>query len=149
MTHQIILIPGDGIGPEITKATTRILEHSGVKIHWEVVAAGMTALKKYRDPLPQEVIDSIDKNCVVLKGPMTTPVGKGFRNINVQNIANPSALILAAVMMLEYLDEHKAAKRIEREVARVIEKGEKVTKDINTNNFVGTAEFADAVIEEL
>jgi isocitrate dehydrogenase (NAD+) len=88
LVHQITLIPGDGIGPEITKATTRILDHSGVKIDWEVVEAGMTALEKYRDPLPQEV-------------------------------------------------------------ARVIEKSKKVTKDINSNNFVGTAEFADAVIEEL
>ncbi len=337
MAHQITLIPGDGIGPEITKATTRILDHSGVKIDWEVVEAGMTALEKYRDPLPQEVIDSIDKNCIVLKGPLTTPVGKGFRSINValrkefelyvnlrpaktykgiktlyfdhidllifrenleefysgiehyidnsksaaetigiitrkgserimryafeyakkhgrkkltvvhkanilkftgglfldiaeeiapeypeikfdnkivdnmamqmvmnpyqfdcivttnlfgdilsdlasglvgglgmapganigddvavfeavhgsapdiagQNIANPSALILAAVMMLEYINEAEAAKSIEQAVARVIEKAKKVTKDINSNNFVGTAEFADAVIEEM
>ncbi len=337
MTHQITLIPGDGIGPEITTAATKILENAGVKIDWEVVEAGMTALEKYRDPLPQEVIDSIDKNCIVLKGPLTTPVGKGFRSINValrkefelyvnqrpaktykgirtlyfdhidliifrenleefysgiehyidssksaaetigiitrkgseriiryafeyakkhsrkkitvvhkanilkftgglfldiaeeiapeypeikfdnkivdnmamqmvmnpyqfdcivttnlfgdilsdlasglvgglgmapganigddvavfeavhgsapdiagQNIANPSALILAAVMMLEYIDEREAAKRIEQALARVIEKGEKVTKDINPNKFLGTAEFADAVIEEL
>jgi len=337
LAHQITLIPGDGIGPEITKATTKILESAGVKIDWEVVEAGMTALEKYRDPLPQEVLNSIDKNCIVLKGPLTTPVGKGFRSINValrkefelyvnqrpaktfkgirtlyfdhidllifrenleefysgiehyidstksaaetigiitrkgseriiryafeyakkhgrkkltvvhkanilkftgglfldiaeeiapeypkikfdnkivdnmamqmvmnpyqfdcivttnlfgdilsdlasglvgglgmapganigddvaifeavhgsapdiagQNIANPSALILASVMMLEYLDEQEAAKNIENAVARVIEKGDKVTKDINPNNYVGTAGFADAVIEAL
>ena len=337
MAHQITLIPGDGIGPEITKAATKVLENAGVKIDWEVVEAGMTALEKYRDPLPQEVIDSIDKNCIVLKGPLTTPIGKGFRSINValrkefelyvnqrpaktfkgiktlyfdhidllifrenleefysgiehyidssksaaetigiitrkgseriiryafeyakkhgrkkltvvhkanilkftgglfldiaeeiapeypeilfddkivdnmamqmvmnpyqfdcivttnlfgdilsdlasglvgglgmapganigddvaifeavhgsapdiagQNIANPSALILAAVMMLEYIGEQEAAKRIERALARVIEKGEKVTKDINPDKFLGTAEFADAVIEEM
>ncbi len=336
MSHHITLIPGDGIGPEITKATTKVLEGAKVKIEWEVVEAGMTALEKYRDPLPQEVIDSIDKNCIVLKGPLTTPVGKGFRSINValrkefelyvnqrpaktykgirtifdhidllifrenleefysgiehyidssksaaetigiitrrgseriiryafeyakkhgrkkltvvhkanilkftgglfldiaeeiapefpeiifdnkivdnmamqmvmnpyqfdcivttnlfgdilsdlasglvgglgmapganigddvaifeavhgsapdiagQNIANPSALILAAVMMLEYINEPEAANRIEKALAKVIEQGKKVTKDINSNNFVGTAEFADAVIEEL
>ncbi len=337
MAHQITLIPGDGIGPEITKATTKILESAGVKIDWEVVEAGMTALEKYRDPLPQEVLNSIDKNCIVLKGPLTTPVGKGFRSINValrkefelyvnqrpaktfkgirtlyfdhidllifrenleefysgiehyidssksaaetigiitrkgseriiryafeyakkhgrkkltvvhkanilkftgglfldiaeeiapeypeikfddkivdnmamqmvmnpyqfdcivttnlfgdilsdlasglvgglgmapganigddvaifeavhgsapdiagQNIANPSALTLASVMMLEYLDEQEAANKIENALARVIEKGDKITKDINPNKYVGTAEFADAVIEEL
>ena len=337
MAHHLTLIPGDGIGPEITVAATKIIESAGVKIEWDVVEAGMTALEKYRDPLPQEVIDSIDKNCVVLKGPLTTPVGKGFRSINValrkefelyvnqrpaktfkgiktlyfdhidliifrenleefysgiehyidssksaaesigiitrkgseriiryafeyakkhdrkkmtvvhkanilkftgglfldiaeeiapeypeiqfenkivdnmamqmvmnpyqfdcivttnlfgdilsdlasglvgglgmapganigddvaifeavhgsapdiagQNIANPSALILAAVMMLEYLKEREAAKKIEGALARVIERGEKVTKDINSHNFVGTKEFADAVIKEL
>jgi isocitrate dehydrogenase (NAD+) len=337
LAHHLTLIPGDGIGPEITVAATKIIESAGVKIEWDVVEAGMTALEKYRDPLPQEVIDSIDKNCVVLKGPLTTPVGKGFRSINValrkefelyvnqrpaktfkgiktlyfdhidliifrenleefysgiehyidssksaaesigiitrkgseriiryafeyakkhdrkkmtvvhkanilkftgglfldiaeeiapeypeiqfenkivdnmamqmvmnpyqfdcivttnlfgdilsdlasglvgglgmapganigddvaifeavhgsapdiagQNIANPSALILAAVMMLEYLKEREAAKKIEGALARVIERGEKVTKDINPHNFVGTKEFADAVIKEL
>lgn len=83
MSYRITLIPGDGIGPEITKATVKVLEHSGVKIDWEVVEAGLTALEKYHDPLPQEVIDSIDRNKIALKGPLTTPVGKGFRSINV------------------------------------------------------------------
>lgn len=337
MSHQITLIPGDGIGPEITKAATKILDYAGVKIDWEVVEAGMTAQEKYRNPLPQEVIDSIDKNRVVLKGPLTTPVGKGFRSVNValrkefelyvnqrpaktylgiktlyfdhidliifrenleefysgiehyidssksaaetigiitrrgseriiryafeyakkhnrkkitvvhkanilkftgglfldiaeeiapeypeiifdnkivdnmamqmvmnpyqfdcivttnlfgdilsdlasglvgglgmapganigddvaifeavhgsapdiagQNIANPSAIILGAVMMLEYIGEVDAAIKIEKALAKVIGKGDKVTKDINPQKFVGTAEFADAVMEEL
>jgi isocitrate dehydrogenase (NAD+) len=337
LEHKITLIPGDGIGPEITKAATKIIESAGVKIEWEVVEAGMTAMEKYRDPLPQEVLDSIDKNGVVLKGPLTTPVGKGFRSVNValrkefelyvnqrpvktfrgiktlyfdhidliifrenleefysgiehyidssksaaetigiitrrgserilryafdyakkynrkkmtvvhkanilkytgglfldiaeemapdypevifddkivdnmamqlvmnpyqfdcivttnlfgdilsdlasglvgglgmapganigddvaifeavhgsapdiagKNIANPSALILAAVMMLEFIGENDASKKIESALARVIEKGEKVTKDINSQKFVGTAEFADTVVEEL
>jgi isocitrate dehydrogenase (NAD+) len=82
-SHKITLIPGDGIGPEICKATTKVLEHTGVKIEWDVVEAGMTALEKYLDPLPPDVITSIDKNGVALKGPLTTPVGKGFRSINV------------------------------------------------------------------
>lgn len=337
MAHQITLIPGDGIGPEITRATTKVIENAGVKIDWEVVEAGMTALEKYRDPLPKEVIDSIDKNRIVLKGPLTTPVGKGFRSINValrkefelyvnqrpaktfkgirtlyfdhidliifrenleefysgiehyidssknaaetigiitrrgseriiryafeyakkhgrkkitvvhkanilkftgglfldiaeeiapeypevkfddkivdnmamqmvmnpyqfdcivttnlfgdilsdlasglvgglgmapganigddvaifeavhgsapdiagQNIANPSAIILGGVMMLEYIGELEAARKIEAALARVIERGEIVTRDINPRKFVGTAEFADAVIKEL
>jgi len=83
LSYRITLIPGDGIGPEITRATTKVLEHSGIKIEWEVVEAGLTALEKYHDPLPQGVIDSIDKNKIALKGPLTTPVGKGFRSINV------------------------------------------------------------------
>ena len=83
MSYRITLIPGDGIGPEITKATIKVLEHSGVKIDWDVTEAGQTALEKYHDPLPQEVIDSIDKNKVALKGPLTTPIGKGFRSVNV------------------------------------------------------------------
>lgn len=337
MAHQITLIPGDGIGPEITKAATKIIEYAGVKVDWEVVEAGMTALKKYHDPLPKEVIDSIEKNHVVLKGPLTTPVGKGFRSVNValrkefelfvnqrpaktfkgirthyfdyidliifrenleefysgiehyidssksaaesigiitrrgseriiryafeyarkhgrkkitvvhkanilkftgglfldiaeeiapeypeikfddkivdnmamqmvmnpyqfdcivttnlfgdilsdlasglvgglgmapganigddvaifeavhgsapdiagQNIANPSALVLGSVMMLEYIGETEAAKKIEGAIAKVIEKGEYVTKDINPQHYVGTDQFADEVIKEL
>jgi len=337
LSYKITLIPGDGIGPEITKATTKIIGKSGVKIEWDVVEAGLTALEKYHDPLPQEVLDSIDKNKIVLKGPLTTPVGKGFRSINValrkefelyvnqrpaktykgikslyfdhidliifrenleefysgvehyidsgrsaaetigiitkkgseriirfafeyakihkrkkltlvhkanilkftgglfldvgtevakdypeiefsdkivdnmamqmvmnpyqfdcivttnlfgdilsdlasglvgglgmapganigydvsifeavhgsapdiagQNIANPSAQILASVMMLNHIGETKAANKIETAIAKVIEKGEKVTKDINKNKFVTTEQFADAVIEEM
>lgn len=83
MSYKITLIPGDGIGPEITKATTKVLEHTGVKIEWDVVEAGLTALEKYHDPLPLDVIHSIDKNKIALKGPLTTPIGKGFRSINV------------------------------------------------------------------
>lgn len=335
-THKITLIPGDGIGPEITKAAVKVIEKAGVKVDWEIVEAGLTALDKYKDPLPQEVIDSIAKNKIALKGPLTTQVGKGFRSVNValrkefelfvnlrpaksfqgiktrfenidlivfrenleefysgiehyidssrsaaetigiitkrgseriikyafnyarkngrkkitvvhkanilkftgglfldiakqiaaeypeiefnekiidnmamqmvmnpnqfdcivttnlfgdilsdlasglvgglgvapganigdgiaifeavhgsapdiagQNIANPSALILAAVMMLEHLGEIEASKKIEKAVAKVIADGKFVTKDINKNNYVGTAEFADAVCGEL
>lgn len=83
MSHKVTLIPGDGIGPEIMKAATDIISHAGVNIDWDVVEAGMAALEKYRDPLPQEVIDSIERNKVALKGPLTTPVGKGFRSVNV------------------------------------------------------------------
>ncbi len=337
MSHKITLIPGDGIGPEITKATTKIIEYSGVKIDWEVEEAGLTALEKYHDPLPNAVIESIDRNKIALKGPLTTPIGKGFRSVNVairkefelfvnqrpaktfqgikslyfdhidliifrenleefysgiehyidssksaaetigiitkrgseriirfafeyakkhnrkkltvvhkanilkftgglfldvaneiapeypeikyedkiidnmamqmvmnpyqfdcivttnlfgdilsdlasglvgglglapganighdvalfeavhgsapdiagKNIANPSAQILASVMMLEYIGESEAAKKIENAVASVIKDGKKVTKDINKENYVGTDEFADAVIKAM
>ncbi len=337
MKHRLTLIPGDGIGPEITKAVTKILEHCGVEIEWDVVEAGLTAFEKYRDPLPQNVLDSLDTNKVALKGPLTTPIGRSFRSVNValrkefelyvnqrptktfkgiptlyfdhidmiifrenleefysgiehyidssrsaaetigittrrgserivkfafeyarkhkrkkitlvhkanilkftsglfldvgeevaknypdiqfdnrivdnmamqmvmnpyqfdcvvtsnlfgdilsdlasglvgglgmapganigdgvaifeavhgsapdiagMNIANPSAQLLAAVMMLDYLDEAEAGKRIEKALAAVIEKGDFVTKDINKNKYVGTAEFADAVCKEM
>ncbi|MCK6613211.1 MAG: isocitrate/isopropylmalate dehydrogenase family protein [Ignavibacteriaceae bacterium] len=83
MSHKITLIPGDGIGPEISKAVVRIIKASGVEIDWEVQDAGLAALSKFHDPLPQQVIDSVAQNKVALKGPLTTPVGKGFRSVNV------------------------------------------------------------------
>jgi len=329
-------MPGDGIGPEITEVAKSIIEHAGVAINWEIVSAGMEALEKFRDPLPQETLDSIAKNKIALKGPLTTPIGKGFRSVNValrkefdlyvnqrpaktfkgvtshydnidllifrenteefysgiehyidssrsaaetigiitrrgcerilkyafeqtqllgrkkltvvhkanimkftgglfldiskeiavnyplikyedkivdnmamqmvlnpnqfdaivttnlfgdilsdlasglvgglgfapganigrdvaifeavhgsapdiagQNIANPCALILGGVMMLNYLKEFKAASRIEKAVAKVIEDGTSVTKDINRINFVGTKEMGEAIVKEL
>ncbi|MDL1891278.1 NAD-dependent isocitrate dehydrogenase [Sphingobacteriales bacterium CHB3] len=81
--HRVTLIPGDGIGPSISEATTRIIDAAGVKIHWDTVEAGLSAIDKYRDPLPPNVIESIKANKVALKGPLTTPVGSGFRSVNV------------------------------------------------------------------
>jgi isocitrate dehydrogenase (NAD+) len=83
MGHNITLIPGDGIGPEITEATRRALEATGVSFNWEVVYAGADVQEKYGTPLPEHVLASIRKNRVALKGPVTTPVGSGFRSINV------------------------------------------------------------------
>ena len=84
MAYNITLIPGDGIGPEVIKAARMVLEVSGVKINWEVVEAGEEVIQKFGTPLPQYVIDSIKKNKVALKGPITTPIGTGFRSVNVQ-----------------------------------------------------------------
>ena len=81
--HTITLIPGDGIGPSISESTKRIIEATGVKINWELQEAGIPAIEKYKDPLPQQVLDSIGRNKVALKGPLTTPMGTGFRSINV------------------------------------------------------------------
>lgn len=81
--YRITLIPGDGVGPEITEATRRCIEATGVKIDWEVLNAGENVIKKYGTPLPKHVLESIKKNKVALKGPITTPVGKGFRSVNV------------------------------------------------------------------
>jgi isocitrate dehydrogenase (NAD+) len=83
MTHQITLIPGDGIGPEITEATRRVLEATGVAFDWELAYVGKTAQEMFGSVLPESVLESIRKNRVALKGPVTTPVGSGFRSVNV------------------------------------------------------------------
>ena len=77
------MIPGDGIGPEVTGATVRILDASGVKIDWETFAAGTEAFEKYHEYIPKELIESVERTGVGLKGPVTTPVGGGFSSINV------------------------------------------------------------------
>ncbi|HEX4946803.1 MAG TPA: isocitrate dehydrogenase (NAD(+)) [Blastocatellia bacterium] len=84
MKHKVTLIPGDGIGTEITSAVVRIIEASGVGIEWDSYIAGAEALTRYGDPLPQSVLDSIRQNRVALKGPLTTPVGSGFASVNVR-----------------------------------------------------------------
>ncbi|HZS26488.1 MAG TPA: isocitrate/isopropylmalate family dehydrogenase, partial [Candidatus Angelobacter sp.] len=81
--HTITLIPGDGIGPEVTNAVVRILEATGAKFQWESHAAGAEAYAKYKEYLPQELLASIERNRVGLKGPVTTPIGEGFPSINV------------------------------------------------------------------
>src|SRR5262249_10089769 len=83
MAHRVTLIPGDGIGPEVTGATVRILEASGVKIDWETFAAGSEAFEKYHEYIPKELIESVERTGVGLKGPVTTPIGGGFSSINV------------------------------------------------------------------
>jgi isocitrate dehydrogenase (NAD+) len=83
MAHTITLIPGDGIGPEVASAVVRIVEASGVEISWETKYAGAQALEKFGSTLPEDLLDSIRKNKVALKGPITTPVGKGFTSVNV------------------------------------------------------------------
>lgn len=84
MPHKVTLIPGDGIGPEITGAVVRIIEASGVEIEWDSYIAGAEALSRIGDPLPQPVLDSIKQNRIALKGPLTTPVGTGFASVNVR-----------------------------------------------------------------
>ena len=83
MAHTITLIPGDGIGPELAEASRRVLDASGVRFEWEVVDAGEAVVARYGTPLPEHVLESIKRNKVALKGPITTPVGKGFRSVNV------------------------------------------------------------------
>jgi len=81
--HTITLIPGDGIGPEIIAATVRIIESAGVDIQWETHILGAQALEKYGTTLPESAIESIKRNKVALKGPLMTPIGKGFTSVNV------------------------------------------------------------------
>ncbi len=83
MAHRVTLIPGDGIGPELAEATRRVLDASGVAVEWEVVDAGEACIADYGTPLPEHVLESIKRNKVAIKGPITTPVGKGFRSVNV------------------------------------------------------------------
>src|SRR2546423_2399704 len=83
MAHRITLIPGDGIGPEVASAVVRIIERAGVEIEWEEHIAGQAALDKFGKTLPDELLASVEKIKVGLKGPITTPVGKGFTSVNV------------------------------------------------------------------
>ena len=83
MKHRVTLIPGDGIGPEVTKPTLQIIKAAGVNIDWDSHLAGAEALKKYGTTMPTALMDSFEKNRVALKGPVTTPVGEGFSSVNV------------------------------------------------------------------
>lgn len=84
MSHRVTLIPGDGIGKEVSLAAKRCIDATGADIKWEEKIAGEEAIKKFGKVLPDEVLESIKKNKVAIKGPITTPVGKGFRSVNVQ-----------------------------------------------------------------
>ncbi len=83
MAHRVTLIPGDGTGPELTEATRRVLEATGVEIEWEVQHAGLDMMESAGTPLPAETLASVMRNRVALKGPITTPIGTGFRSVNV------------------------------------------------------------------
>src|SRR5256712_5146474 len=83
MAHPVTLIPGDGIGPELAEATRRVLDASGAGFEWEVVDAGEAVIDRYGTPLPEHVLESIRRNKVAIKGPITTPIGSGFRSVNV------------------------------------------------------------------
>ena len=83
MTHTITLIPGDGIGPEVTEAVLRILQVAGVRIEWDRHDAGILAFERHRTALPVELIDSVKRTKIALKGPVTTPIGEGFASVNV------------------------------------------------------------------
>ena len=83
MAHRVTLIPGDGIGPELAEATRRVLDATGIEFEWEVQEAGEATIASEGTPLPERVLESIRRNKIALKGPITTPVGSGFRSVNV------------------------------------------------------------------
>ena len=83
MTHLVTLIPGDGIGPETSAAMQEVVAASGAAIEWEVVPAGASCMEEYGVPLPESTIEAVRRNKVAIKGPVTTPVGTGFRSVNV------------------------------------------------------------------
>ncbi|MGH2677286.1 MAG: isocitrate/isopropylmalate dehydrogenase family protein [Actinomycetota bacterium] len=83
MAHRVTFIPGDGVGPELSEATRRVLEATGVGFDWDVQHAGADVMDEYGTPLPEHVLESIRRNGVAIKGPITTPVGGGFRSVNV------------------------------------------------------------------
>ena len=84
MVHRVTLIPGDGIGPELTEATRRVLEATGVAFQWDVAYAGADVMAEHGgNPLPEATLESVRRNGVALKGPITTPIGEGFRSVNV------------------------------------------------------------------
>ena len=84
MAHKITFIPGDGMGPEVSKAAKRCVDATGVKIDWHIAEAGADVMEKYGTPLPDETIKSIKNTKIAIKGPITTPVGTGFRSVNVE-----------------------------------------------------------------
>ncbi|HUY60757.1 MAG TPA: isocitrate/isopropylmalate dehydrogenase family protein, partial [Candidatus Dormibacteraeota bacterium] len=83
MAHRVTLIPGDGVGPEVSAATRRVLDATGVDLEWEVVDAGVGVMAEYGTPMPDHVLESIRRNRVAIKGPITTPLGTGIRSVNV------------------------------------------------------------------
>jgi isocitrate dehydrogenase (NAD+) len=83
MAYDVTLIRGDGTGPELVEATRRVLEATGVAFNWDVVEAGVDIVETAGTPLPPNVLESIRRNKVALKGPITTPIGTGFRSVNV------------------------------------------------------------------
>jgi isocitrate dehydrogenase (NAD+) len=83
MSHRVTFIPGDGVGPELSEATRRVLEATGVAFDWDVQEAGADVVERFGTPLPEHVLASIRRNRVAIKGPITTPVGSGFRSVNV------------------------------------------------------------------
>ncbi len=92
MSYAITLIPGDGIGPELSDAARVVLEATGIAFDWDVQQAGEATIANEGTPLPERVIESIRRNGIALKGPITTPVGSGFRSVNVGSPPGPGAV---------------------------------------------------------
>ncbi len=105
MSHNVTLLPGDGIGPEVTNAMRLCVESTGVKINWDVQEVGEKSIAKHGKPLTDEVLESIRRNKTAIKGPITTPIGKGFRSVNVQ--LRQSLDLFACVRPCQYYEGTK------------------------------------------
>ena len=124
--HPVVLIPGDGIGPEIAEATLEVVAAAGVSIDWNTRLAGVAALEAYGTPIPPETLDAIRQTKVALKGPLTTPVGGGFRSVNVAIRQEPhhAAFSVRGDAFLEQgdydhaIEDYGAARRLDQNVAR-------------------------------
>ncbi len=132
--RRVTLIPGDSIGPEITEAVLRVLDAEGVAIEWDEQLAGVAAFEQDGTPLPEATVESFGQT-----GVAPDIAGKG--------VANPSALLLAACLMLDYLDETAAADRIRGALEATLLEGAVRTPDLNGN--ATTTEFANAVLGRL
>ena len=134
MAYKVTLLPGDGIGPEVAMAMKKCVDATGVKIDWEEEPVGEFAIKQYGTPLPDRVLESIKKNKVAIKGPIVTPVGKGFRSVNVQ--LRQALDLFACVRPCKYYEGTKAKTKdidlvIFRENTEDLYAG--IEFDINTN----------------
>ena len=134
MSHKVTLLPGDGIGPEVAAAMRKCVDATGVKIEWEEEPVGEFAIKQYGTPLPDRVLESIKRNKVAIKGPIVTPVGKGFRSVNVQ--LRQALDLFACVRPCKYYEGTKAKSKnidlvIFRENTEDLYAG--IEFDINTN----------------
>src|SRR5438034_7388210 len=143
MAYRVTFIPGDGVGPELSEATRRVLEGTGVEFDWDYQEAGADVMDKFGTPLPEPVLESIRKNKVALKGPITTPVGSGFRSVNV---ALRQALDLYA--LVRPVKAYKGARNLRDDLDFIIVRE-------NTEDIYAGLEFekgtpeADHLIEEI
>ena len=138
MTHRITLIPGDGIGPEVTKATVRILEATGVKFEWETYSH--PALTRGRRP--DRRTDRKRHECAIFEA-----VHGSAPDIAGKNIANPTAVLRSAFLMLRHIGEADAAWKIRNAIDQVYRDRNKLTRDVGGS--AGTSEFADAIIQAM
>src|SRR5437773_1267524 len=135
--HAVTLIPGDGVGPEICQASARVLEAAGVEFEWDVQQAGQAAIAEFGTPLPDHVLESIRKNRVALKGPITTPVGSGFRSVNV---ALRQALDLYA--LVRPVRAYKGARNLRDDLDFIIVRE-------NTEDIYAELEFEDRIVDNM
>ncbi|HSP10027.1 MAG TPA: isocitrate/isopropylmalate dehydrogenase family protein [Candidatus Dormibacteraeota bacterium] len=143
MRHSVTLIPGDGVGPEICDATVQVLEATGVEFDWDVHQAGEASIAEFGTPLPDHVLESIRKTKVALKGPITTPIGSGFRSVNV---ALRQALDLYA--LVRPVKAYKGARNLRDDLDFVIVREN--TEDIYAGlEFEQGSPDADHLIEEI